>query len=129
MYHGLRVGSFRRPAGIKYPQAYADSYDLQAADPELKKKMYLFNCAQRAHANYLENSGSTSLALLIAGLGYPLTSSVLGGLWLLFRTMYMVGYTRTDKTNGSGRLIGSGFWICQAVLFGLAGWVGVKMVV
>lgn len=42
---------FRKAAGIKYPKACADSGDLSAADPEKKKAMYLFNCAQRAHGN------------------------------------------------------------------------------
>lgn len=40
---------FRKPAGIVYPQAYADKSDMNAASPEQKKSMYLFNCAQRAH--------------------------------------------------------------------------------
>ena len=47
MWHGVRISSFRKNAGIGYPKAYADSGDLASADPETKKKMYLFNCAQR----------------------------------------------------------------------------------
>ena len=47
MWHGGRIGSFRKSAGIGYPKAYADSADLASADPETKKKLYLFNCAQR----------------------------------------------------------------------------------
>jgi glutathione S-transferase len=48
-WHGARVSAFRKSAGIVYPQAYADKSDMSAATPEQKKKMYLFNCAQRAH--------------------------------------------------------------------------------
>lgn len=42
---------FRKAAGPKviYPAAYADSSMMSAADAEEKKKLYLFNCAQRAH--------------------------------------------------------------------------------
>lgn len=51
-WHGIRVGSFRKAAGIPYPQAYADSANMSAASAEKKKAMYLFNCAQRAHGMY-----------------------------------------------------------------------------
>jgi hypothetical protein len=48
-WHGSRVSMFRKPAGIPYPKHYAESADFSAASPEQKKKMYLYNCAQRAH--------------------------------------------------------------------------------
>ena len=51
MWHGVRVGSFRKNAQIPYPKVLAESADLNAASPEQKKAMYLFNCAQRAHGN------------------------------------------------------------------------------
>ena len=50
-WHGLRVSTFRKPAGMAYPKAMADSGDLSSASGEQKKAMYLFNCAQRAHGN------------------------------------------------------------------------------
>lgn len=49
MWHGIRIGSFRKAAGIRYPQAYAEKKDMADATPEKKKAMYIFNCAQRAH--------------------------------------------------------------------------------
>jgi len=48
-WHGARVSAYRKPAGITYPKQMAESSDMSAATPEQKKKMYLFNCAQRAH--------------------------------------------------------------------------------
>jgi glutathione S-transferase len=43
------------------------------------------------------------------------------------RVIYAVGYTDKSKTKGEGRLYGSGFWLAQLGLYGLAGWTGVKM--
>ena len=43
---------------------------------------------------------------MIAGLKYPVASGVMGGIWNVSRVIYAVGYTRADKENGSGRLIG-----------------------
>ncbi|KAK8202115.1 hypothetical protein M8818_005641 [Zalaria obscura] len=128
MWHGIRVGGFRKAAGVGYPCPYADSAQMSAADADKKHSMYLFNCAQRAHGNYLENQASFLAALLIAGLRYPVASSILGVGWMLGRVAYAVGYTAKDKDNGKGRLIGSHFWLCQLALFGMAATVGVKMI-
>jgi glutathione S-transferase len=126
-WHGARVGPFRKAAEIPYPYAYASQEQLASASGEKKRAMYLFNCAQRAHANYLENYPSMLAAHLIAGLKYPIAATVAGTLWALFRVMYAVGYTRKDKDEGRGRLVGGGFWLCQLALYGLAATVGVKM--
>jgi len=41
-WHGVRVGFFRKAAGINYPRPYADSGDMSGADNgEKKKAMYL----------------------------------------------------------------------------------------
>ncbi|THW40327.1 hypothetical protein D6C77_03388 [Aureobasidium pullulans] len=48
-WHGMRCSSFRKAAGLGYPTPYADSAQLSAASAEDKHKLYLFNCAQRAH--------------------------------------------------------------------------------
>ncbi|KAK5127998.1 hypothetical protein LTR85_005115 [Meristemomyces frigidus] len=128
LWHGARVGSFRKAAGITYPKAFADSGDLSSAEPEKKKAMYLFNCAQRAHSNYLEHLSSVSVALLVAGIEYPIASSIMGAGWLVCRTLYAVGYTRADKTKGEGRLMGLPFALFEIGLFGLTSWTGIKMV-
>ncbi|KAI9665199.1 MAG: hypothetical protein M1831_002209 [Alyxoria varia] len=127
VWHGGRVTGYRKNAKVPYPNQYA----VTSGDPDSKDPKdvdgYLFNCAQRAHYNYLENHPSVVLSMLIAGLRYPVASSVMGVVWMIFRVVYAVGYTRKDKTNGKGRLAGVGFWLPQAGLFGTVGWVGVSM--
>ncbi|KAJ9639338.1 hypothetical protein H2201_004076 [Coniosporium apollinis] len=127
-WHGTRVGLFRRAAEIPYPHPYATAEQISSASPDKKQAMYLFNCAQRAHGNYLENHPSMVIAMLVSGLQYPRTAAVLGAAWAVFRIIYAVGYTRADKQEGKGRLAGSGFWLAQLAAFGLAGWVGVQMI-
>ena len=78
--------------------------------------------------NYLENHAPFVIAMLLAGVEYPLTATVMGVGWSLSRIAYALGYTRADTENGKGRLVGSGFWVFQLGAFGLAGWSGVKMV-
>jgi glutathione S-transferase len=77
--------------------------------------------------NFLENAPFFTIALLIAGLQWPIASTVMGAGWLASRIAYAVGYTRADKDNGSGRLIGSGFWLFQLGLFGMVGSMGGRM--
>ncbi len=66
--------------------------------------------------------------MVLGGLQYPVAAAATGAAWSVFRLLYALGYTRTDKTNGKGRMAGSGFWICQLILMGLTATVGVKMV-
>jgi glutathione S-transferase len=123
MWHGMRVGPYRKAAGIKYPQYYAEKDDFAKADSEDKKHaLYLYNCAQRAHGNFIENHAAAAIAMLVAGLRYPIASSVMGVGWSLCRLAYALGYTQKDRKDGKGRLIGSGFWLFQLGLIGLAGW-------
>lgn len=115
---------------IPYPTQYAsDSLLASTPDSTLKQNMYLFNCAQRAHYNFLENYVTFLPALLIAGLKYPVASSVLGAAWIVFRTLYATGYTRADKKDGKGRLMGAGFWLAQFALYGICGGLAWGMVV
>ncbi|KAK0254337.1 hypothetical protein LTS09_010763 [Friedmanniomyces endolithicus] len=128
-WHGLRIGSYRKQAGLGYPKAFADSSDMSAADSaDKKKKMYLFNCAKRAEDNFHENHASVMAAMLLAGVQYPLTTTGLSVVWMVGRLVYALGYTRTDKSKGEGRLAGSFFWFAQLGLFGLTAWTGIKMV-
>ncbi|KAK4967540.1 hypothetical protein LTR66_011940 [Elasticomyces elasticus] len=128
-WHSIRVGPFRKAAQIAYPQLYATpSQFASATSAEQKLNMYLFNCAQRSHGNFIENQPSFLAALLIAGLRYPVASSVLGAMWGLSRIVYAVGYTKKDGKDGAGRLLGSPFWFAQMALYGMAGLVGWKMV-
>ncbi|KAL1305855.1 hypothetical protein AAFC00_004009 [Neodothiora populina] len=130
-WHGGRCGFFRKACMplSNYPAPYADSAMLASAseDATLKKNLYLWNCAQRAHGNYNENQPSVVAAMLIAGLKYPVASAVCGAAWGLGRIAYAVGYTRADKEGGRGRLIAMPMWLFQMVLFGMSGAVGVGL--
>ncbi|KAI9856069.1 MAG: hypothetical protein M1813_009289 [Trichoglossum hirsutum] len=129
MWHGMRVIRFRKAAGIPIPHAYASQQDISAApSPQKKHDMYLFNCAQRAHANLLENQGSFTAALLIAGLRYPLAATGTGLFWCVSRALYAVGYTRKDRERGRGRVMGSGFWLAQLALIIMSGMAGYGMI-
>jgi glutathione S-transferase len=92
--------------------------------------MYLFNCSQRAHGNYMEQHPSTALAMLIAGVDYPLVASGLGVVWILGRIVYAIGYTNPSGTRGEARSRGGRpAFLSQLVLFGLASWVGIRRVI
>lgn len=127
IWHGFRCGFFRKAAGVGYPTPYADSAMMATDSAEKKHALYLWNCAQRAHGNYLENQPSIVAALLIAGLRYPVASSIMGAGWSLARVAYAIGYTNKDRSDGKGRLIGTPMWLFQLGLFSLAGFVGYKI--
>jgi len=119
MVHSFNTIKYRKAAAIKYPAAYAPS---SRTDPEANK----FNCAQRAHANYLENQVPAVSALLIAGAKFPLAAAVCGAGWTLSRYLYMVGYCAGG--DGKGRYNGGTFWLFQFALMGMAGYTGLSMV-
>lgn len=98
-----------------------------ASTPDAKKALYLWNCAQRAHGNFLENHPTVLAALLISGLQYPVTASVMGAGWAASRVAYAIGYTKADRSDGKGRLIGMPQWLFQLGLYALTGVVGYKI--
>lgn len=119
-WHGFNAGLYRRAAQLTYPTPYASESDAASS-----REKYLFNCAQRAHANYVENHAALLAGLLIAGLKYPLLSAGMGVAWCVARVMYAVGYVSPQKEGGKGRLVGSWFWLPQmglGVMSGLVGW-------
>lgn len=128
-WQGVQVGGFRKKAGIKYPKAYADSGDMSAASPEKKEAMNTFNCAQRAHGNFLENQPSFVVAMLVAGLRFPVSTALMGAGWIVSRVLFALGYTNKDKPDGSGRMIGAAFWLFQLGVFGLTSYTGVKLII
>ncbi|KAJ6006474.1 hypothetical protein N7451_004418 [Penicillium sp. IBT 35674x] len=113
--HGNVTGSLRKQAKVPYPHCYAS---IEQCKENAKAEQ--FNCAQRAHANFLENSSQTMLFTLIAGLKYPELAAGIGGLWVLFRTLFMYGYVYSGKPQGKGRMIGAFFWLAQGALWGLS---------
>jgi glutathione S-transferase len=121
----MRVAVFREMSGTGYPNAYATPEQIANAPSEDKKlAMYVFNCAQRAHYNFLENYNQTLAAMLIGGLEYPITSATLGAVWSVCRILYAVGYTRSGNKEASGRYAGAGAWFTQFGLFCLASKIG-----
>ncbi|KAI9843636.1 MAG: hypothetical protein M1837_006218 [Sclerophora amabilis] len=115
-WHGVWSSTYRRSAKVPYPNCYATVEQAQASPTA-----HAFNCAQRAHANYIENQSSVILATLVAGLKYPTGASVMGLGWLLGRFIYALGYARSPKdSNGKGRMAGVWYQVFQLGLFGMA---------
>jgi glutathione S-transferase len=87
LYLSANVALSRKPAGISYPTMYATEEQV-AKNPAA----YKFNCAQRAHGNFLENQSSFLIGLLVAGLRWPVVAAGLGAGYVVFRILYGIGY-------------------------------------
>lgn len=120
---GAVVTTLRPAAKVPYPNAYATHEQAKNS-----KDAHKFNCAQRAHANLLENMPQTMAGILFSGLFYPRAAPALALVWLLSRILYAYGYITGSKPNGGGRLIGGGFWFAQLGLTGLSIAGGLKMI-
>ncbi|RMZ83211.1 hypothetical protein DV738_g1322, partial [Chaetothyriales sp. CBS 135597] len=123
--HGSVVTSARKAAKIPYPNAYATPE--QAAK---SKEAYKFNCAQRAHAQFLENMPQTVLTMLIGGLTSPRLVALCGLGWSISRVSYAYGYITGTKPDGRGRYsggLGALFWVFQLVIMGTAVSTGLKV--
>ena len=68
------------------------------------KEWYMFNSAQRAHLNFVEMIASSLIFLLIGGLYCPCTASGLGGVMIIGRLAYALGY---KKKGPHGRFAGA----------------------
>ncbi|OXV09549.1 hypothetical protein Egran_02693 [Elaphomyces granulatus] len=112
--HGALTSSLRTAAKVPYPHCYA-TVEQCKSNPKAEQ----FNCAQRAHANFLENSPQTMLYILISGLKYPGVATAIGSVWLISRALYLYGYVYSGKPQGKGRFWGSAFWLCQGALWAL----------
>lgn len=94
-----------------------DSTANQLASPQPKADA--FNCAQRAHTNYLENAPQTMLLTLVAGLKYPAATTLIGATWVVMRVLFLYGYVYSGQAAGAGRKYGGGFWFAQMALWGM----------
>lgn len=98
---------------------------IDSTEP-LGKERYFYQCAQRAHSNFVENQPTFLASLFIAGLKYPLIAGATGIAWNLFRIVYTVGYT-SQKAQGSGRYTGLWAFPLQIALIGMSGKVAWDM--
>lgn len=117
--HSYSIGLYFRPrAHILLPQLYATP-EQAAADPNA----YIYNCAQRAHANYVENLFPAVGAMLVGGLRNPRAVTLLGLSWMGMRVVYLWNYTRSygvtvvHRQPPMGRGPTIGFWLCQFALY------------
>ena len=104
------------------PNAYVTHAEAQE-DPD----KFAFNCAQRAHANYLEHQPLVVIPMLIAGLRYPSLSAAAGVAWCIARVMYTLGYVKNKKKQGGGRTVGTWYVVPELLLQGAAAWTGWQM--
>lgn len=86
-WQGFQVGKQRRNCGLKYPKMYEDT------------EISVFNCYQRAHQNTLEAYPAYLTLLVLGGLGFPLTSAILGLVWVVGRLLYSLGYYTGDPSK------------------------------
>jgi glutathione S-transferase len=121
-WHGIRVGKYRKAAGVKYPTAY-----VSEADASKSIEKYQFNCAQRAHANYLESYPNFLVTMMVAGFANAKVAAGLGGVFLVGRVLYALGYVRPIRDAGKGRLNGSVQYVGLIGNLGLGAWAIYKM--
>lgn len=108
----MRIDSYRKAARIPHPCVFATPETIAAASsPAHARAMYLFNCTQRAHHNFVENYPVVLSGMLCSGLVYPRLAAVLGSVWLVGRVLYTFGYSSANPKNveGRGRFSGGGF--------------------
>lgn len=147
IWHSIWASRYRKAAGIPHPHPYAPlPLDVTSASPSSassssssssdtgseKAKLesyYLFNCAQRAHAHYLENYAIFNVAMLISGLRYPLLSAAAGAVWSVSRVAFALGYVRRGVEKGRGRVagLGQGYAVVQIGLMLGAAWTGLAI--
>ena len=75
----MKIGGLRRKHGIKYPQRVSEKHND-------------CNCAQRVHQNTLEQLPVYYPCLLLGGLRHPLYAGIAGGIFVLGRIIYSLGY-------------------------------------
>ncbi|KAJ3414715.1 Microsomal glutathione S-transferase 3 [Chytridiales sp. JEL 0842] len=94
LWMGGLVGGARKRAGIPYPYMYAER-----AEAEKDKNKHLFNCAQRAHLNTLENNTMFLTLLFTGGVEHPTIAAVAGAVYLAGRISYANGYCTGEPSK------------------------------
>jgi glutathione S-transferase len=85
----VKVALARKKYNVQYPALYA------APGSKYEQE---FNCVQRGHQNMLESYSLVMLQMSVTGLAYPITAAAFGGIWVIGRVIYGVGYA----TGGPG---------------------------
>lgn len=84
-----------------YPDQGCGKYSEQLS----YKDWLLFNREQRTHKNILENVTLACFCMLVSGLVFPIVSIVIGGIYLLGRIIYIVGYRVSVKGRVPGAIL------------------------
>ena len=66
---------------------------------------------------------------MIGGVIDPVLSACLGTAWCASRVAYTIGYCRKDKSDGSGRRIGTMANVFELALMVMSGITGYQMIV
>lgn len=85
-YLAERVSFARKTHKVEYPTMYSPDNAL-------------FNCYQRGHGNTMESYPQFLVLLLLAGIGFPRASSILGAIWIVSRFSYAHGYYTGDPAK------------------------------
>jgi glutathione S-transferase len=92
---GFMVGRMRTKYKVELPAMYSDTEPM-------------FNCYQRVHQNTLERIPLFLCILLLAGCFNSIITAVIGGLWVIGRIVYSVGYYSGVPNNRiAGSLVSS----------------------
>ncbi|KAG6864708.1 hypothetical protein C0991_007747 [Blastosporella zonata] len=97
------VGKWRKRSGIQYPQLYAEKAEVEAS-----KDSYIFNCAQRAHQNTLENLPVIYATTLLTAVKYPIIAASACATWSVARVFYTRGYLTGEPKKVSIALLFKG---------------------
>ncbi|KAF9015583.1 hypothetical protein BDQ17DRAFT_55087 [Cyathus striatus] len=91
---GTVVSRYRKRSGIEYPQMYAERSQANTS-----KDAHIFNCAQRAHQNTLENIPLIYLTTIITGFEFPIFAALTCASWCIARISYTRGYITGDPSE------------------------------
>ncbi|KJA25818.1 hypothetical protein HYPSUDRAFT_37298 [Hypholoma sublateritium FD-334 SS-4] len=108
----INVSRHRKLANIPYPQVYAENKEAEAS-----KAAYIFNCAQRAHQNTLEQLPVLYVTTILTALKYPVVASSALGFWALTRVSYTRGYSTGEPKKRGSFLFKLGSLISVGLIF------------
>ncbi|KXN74461.1 hypothetical protein CONCODRAFT_82924 [Conidiobolus coronatus NRRL 28638] len=96
----LPVSKLRKSLNVPYPDTGSGRYAKKLTDEEWE----LFNNAQRAHHNYVEQHTITQVLLLTAGVFNPIYAAYSSVAYIVGRQLYQNGYI---KNGPKGRMVGA----------------------